>query len=249
MRERNCITTIVVEDSNLAREGLIELLSAYPTIKIVGEAEHPDTALRLIKELKPELLFLDIHMPGQTGFDLLAQLDYDPLIIFTTAYSEYAIRSFEFQTIDYLLKPISEVRLTQSIEKLQSRLETSSLDREAERMAPDHRLFVKDKDECHIVSLAEILYFESCKNYVRLFFGDQSAFIKKSLSQVEQRLPASHFFRCSRKHIINLHKVAGIEESLNEGLIVTISGYKENSAKKVDVSRRSAVKLKQILSF
>ena len=109
---------IVVEDSRLAREGLVRMLGAFPEIEVVGQAEHPDSALVLIAAARPDVIFLDIHMPGATGFELLAALDYLPRIVFTTAYSEYAIRSFDYNTVDYLLKPISHERLATAVRKL-----------------------------------------------------------------------------------------------------------------------------------
>lgn len=235
---------IVVEDSDLAREGLVEMLADFPQIEIVGDAEHPDSAAELIDNEHPDLIFLDIHMPGETGFDLLARIDYDPLVIFTTAYSEYAIRSFEFQTVDYLLKPIAQSRLAQAIEKLEIYRTEPTGEQENRKLQPEHRLLVKDKDECHLVALANIRYFESCKNYVRLFFEDKSAFIKKSMNQIEERLPEAVFFRCNRQFIINLNAIETIEEWLNEGFIVTL-----NDGKKIEVSRRNASKLKSMLSF
>lgn len=235
---------VVVEDSTLAREGLIDMLREFPQITIVGDAEHPDSAALLVEQEHPDLLFLDIHMPGQSGFDLLSQIDYDPLVIFTTAYSEYAIRSFEFQTVDYLLKPITPVRLSQAISKLELfRPEAESADKN-QKLQPEHRLLVKDNSECHLVALSKIRYFESCKNYVRLFFDNNSAFIKKSMNQVEERLPEELFFRCSRQFIINLNEIDAIEEWLNDGFIVTLS-----DGKKIEVSRRNASKLKSMLSI
>ena len=108
----------VVEDSEFAREGLVSMLAAYPDLELICAADHTDTALAVLGETPADVLFLDIHMPGSSGFELLANLGYAPLVIFTTAYSEYAIRSFDFNTVDYLLKPISRQRLDQAIAKL-----------------------------------------------------------------------------------------------------------------------------------
>lgn len=235
---------IVVEDSDLAREGLMEMLAEFVQIELVGSADHPDSAIELIEKQHPDLIFLDIHMPGESGFDLLGRMDYDPLVIFTTAYSEYAIRSFEFQTVDYLLKPITQHRLAQAIDKLELYRTERVAETKNQQLQADHRLLVKDRDECHLVALTSIRYFESCKNYVRLFFDDKSAFIKKSMNQVEERLPPTLFFRCNRQFIINLNAIAAIEEWLNDGFIVTL-----NDGKKIEVSRRNASKLKAMLSF
>ncbi|HEY0589912.1 MAG TPA: LytTR family DNA-binding domain-containing protein [Pseudoduganella sp.] len=230
---------IVVEDSRLAREGLVRMLREFPELDVVGDADHPDSALELIRASRPELLFLDIHMPGASGFDLLERLDYAPRIIFTTAYSEHAIRSFDFHTVDYLVKPIRRERLAAAIAKLPA---TASASKPA--LDIDSRLFIKDGERCHLVALHTIRYIESCKNYVQVFFEGKSAYLKKPLADVEERLPARHFFRISRQHIVNLRAVTGIEETINCGYRLTL-----DDGKVLEVSRRNASELKDLLSF
>ncbi len=234
---------IVVEDSRLAREGLIKMLHAYPELQVVAAADHSVNALALIQEHQPDVVFLDIHLPGESGFDLLEKLDYTPQIIFTTAYSEYAIRSFDYNTIDYLLKPISDERLKIAIDKLS----INNKEPEAVPKPPldiNSRMFVKDGDKCHLVQLESIRYFESCKNHVRIFFGSDNAFVKKSLNSIEERLPKKHFFRVNRQYVVNLHAIVSIEEAINDGYEITM-----NDGKTLEVSRRNAVELKDILSF
>lgn len=234
---------IVVEDSRLAREGLIKMLQAYPELQVVAAADHSVNALALIQEHQPDVVFLDIHLPGESGFDLLEKLECTPQIIFTTAYSEYAIRSFDYNTIDYLLKPISDERLKIAIDKLS----INSKEPEAAPKPPlefSSRMFVKDGDKCHLVQLESIRYFESCKNHVRIFFGKENAFVKKSLNSIEERLPKKHFFRVNRQYVVNLHAIVSIEESINDGYEITM-----NDGKTLEVSRRNAVELKDILSF
>jgi two-component system LytT family response regulator len=233
---------IVVEDSRLAREGLINMLQAYPELKVVAAADHSVNALALIQEHQPDVVFLDIHLPGESGFDLLEKLDYTPQIIFTTAYSEYAIRSFDFNTIDYLLKPISDERLKIAIDKLSINKETAVAHKPP--LDINSRMFVKDGDRCHLVHLESIRYFESCKNHVRIFFGKDNAFVKKSLNSIEERLPKKHFFRVNRQYVVNLHAIVSIEEAINDGYEITM-----NDGKTLEVSRRNAVELKDILSF
>lgn len=235
--------TMIIEDSRLAREGLARMLGQFSQLELVATANHPDEALPLIAEHKPELLFLDIHMPGSTGFDLLEQLDYQPKIIFTTAYSEHAIRSFEFNTVDYLLKPINHERLSQAITKLSSHNE-AAIPEVKPTLEPKDKIFVKDGDHCHLITLEKIRYIESCKNYVRLYFEDTSVFLKKSLNQVEDRLPKRLFFRANRQFIINLHAISAIEESISEGYEVTM-----NNGIQVEISRRQANELKSLLSL
>jgi two-component system LytT family response regulator len=233
---------IVVEDSRLAREGLINMLQAYPELKVVASADHSVNALALIQEHQPDVIFLDIHLPGESGFDLLEKLDCTPQIIFTTAYSEYAIRSFDFNTIDYLLKPISDERLKIAIDKLSINKETAATKKPP--LDINSRMFVKDGEKCHLVHLESIRYFESCKNHVRIFFNNDNAFVKKSLNSIEERLPKKHFFRVNRQYVVNLHAIVSIEEAINDGYEITM-----NDGKTLEVSRRNAVELKDILSF
>ncbi|MES2899083.1 MAG: LytTR family DNA-binding domain-containing protein [Pseudomonadota bacterium] len=233
---------VVVEDSRLAREGLVRMLAEFPELSLVGQAEHPDSALVLIRATRPDVIFLDIHMPGASGFDLLAMLDYTPRIVFTTAYADYAIRSFDFNTVDYLLKPISAERLAAAVAKLRGEAQESDVT--PAPLSMDSKIFVKDGERCHLVSLAAIHYIESCKNYVQIFFGKERAYVKKSLNSVEQRLPASHFFRANRQCVINLQEIKSIEESISLGYDVTM-----NDGRVVEISRRNAAELKDRLSF
>jgi two-component system LytT family response regulator len=240
---------IVVEDSRLAREGLIRMLKDFPAIEVIGQAEHPVTALALIQQLRPDVLFLDIHMPGESGFDLLEKLDYTPRIIFTTAYSDYAIRSFDYNTVDYLLKPISQDRLALAINKLLEKQDSSEQggDETAvkkEVLEINSKIFVKDGERCFLISLDTIQYIESSKNYVQIFFENKKAYVKKSLNSIEERLPKKHFFRASRQHIVNLQAISKIEESMSEGYKITMI-----DGKVLEISRRNATELKELLSF
>ena len=250
---------IVVEDSRLAREGLVRMLKDYPELTVVGQADHAGSALTLVNETHPDVIFLDIHMPGGTGFDLLEKLSYLPQIIFTTAYSEHAIRSFDFNTIDYLLKPISKERLTIAVNKLLARTNSNNNDTDTEDetqsdndknqtvkdpLEGHSKLLVKDGDHCFLIRLDTIRYIESQKNYVQLFFEDNKAFVKKSLNSIEARLPKSIFFRANRQYVVNLQEIRRIEESISDGFVVTMSDGKE-----LEISRRNAIELKELLSF
>ncbi len=234
--------TIVVEDSRLAREGLLKMLGGFPDLDIVGAADHPQPAMDLIESHKPDVLFLDIHMPGESGFDLLDKLDYKPKVIFTTAYSEYAYKSFEYNAIDYLLKPISLERLNEAVLKLS--VEQGSAQEPTQLLEIESKMFIKDGDDCHLVTLSSIRYFESCKNYVRVYFDDKNAFVKKALNSIEQRLPAQRFFRVSRQYVVNLFEIQNIDEGVGDGYSLTMS-----DGKVIDVSRRNATELKNLLSF
>ncbi len=235
--------TIVVEDSRIAREGLVRMLGAFPELHVVGQADHPETALTLIAQTQPDVIFLDIHMPGASGFELLEKLVYRPRIIFTTAYSEYAIKSFDYNTIDYLLKPISPTRLAQAVAKLMAAPEELTPEQKPP-LEMNSQIFIKDNDKCFLVTLESIRYIESCKNYVRIFFDDKSAFIKKSLNQVEERLPSRFFFRANRQFIVNLRSIVAIEEAIHDGYDITM-----DNGTRIEVSRRQAADLKELLSL
>lgn len=237
---------LIIEDSRLARDGLARMLSVYPELDIVGKAADAHEAKALIEKTKPEVLFLDIHMPGKTGLELLEELDELPKIIFTTAYSEYAIKSFEYPTIDYLLKPISQERLAVAVNKLlnESPAPLQAPSAPTRRLALSSKIFIKDGDACHLVALDDIYYIESCKNYVRAFFDNQKAFVRKNMTQIEEVLPSDVFFRASRQGIINLNHIQRIEASVGDGYEVTLT-----NGVVAEVSRRNAAKLKEMLSF
>jgi len=249
---------VVVEDSRLAREGLVRMLKEYPELTIVGQADNINGALTLVNEHRPEVIFLDIQMPGGSGFELLEKLNYLPRIVFTTAYSEYAIRSFDFNTVDYLLKPISKQRLNSAISKLlhvqphdevaeQPEINDGSEVNKPAKKPPlemNSKIFIKDGDRCYLIKLESICYIESQKNYVQIFFEGQKAFVKKSLNLIEERLPQSMFFRVSRQHIVNLQEIQKIEESIGDGYNILMSDGKE-----LEVSRRNASALKELLSL
>jgi two-component system LytT family response regulator len=180
---------------------------------------------------------------------LLEKLDYTPRIIFTTAYSDYAIRSFDYNTVDYLLKPISQDRLALAINKLLEKQDSSEQggDETAvkkEVLEINSKIFVKDGERCFLISLDTIQYVESSKNYVQIFFENKKAYVKKSLNSIEERLPKKHFFRASRQHIVNLQAISKIEESMSEGYKITMI-----DGKVLEISRRNATELKELLSF
>jgi two-component system LytT family response regulator len=218
------------------------MLGAYPELNVIGDAENAAAAFAVISRLRPDVIFLDINMPGRSGFDLLQSLDYSPHIIFTTAHSEYAIRSFDFNTIDYLLKPISRERLDKAIAKLP--LVENDTGDVNELLDIRSKIFIKDGGRCHLIDLADIHLFESCKNHAIIHFEKGKTAVKKSLNTIEQRLPSQHFFRVSRQYIVNLSIVASIDEWVNDGFKLTLSTGKE-----IEVSRRHATRLKELLSI
>lgn len=242
---------IIVDDERLARNELKRLLENFPKINIIGEAANADEAIQLIDELHPDLLFLDIQMPGKTGFDLLSELEgYVPEVIFTTAYDEYAIKAFEFNALDYLLKPIELHRLSEAVQKVEEEIqhqqERTETAKEGIKVLGDNdQVFVKDGEKCWFVRLGKVRLFESMGNYVRLYFDDQKPLVLKSLNALEERLDSKVFFRANRKHIINLQFIDKIEPWFSGGLQVTLRG----SGEKIEISRRQAIRFKELLSL
>jgi two-component system LytT family response regulator len=242
-------TAIVIDDERLARNELKKLLAEYPEVEVIGEAANVDEAIKLIEELMPDLIFLDIQMPAKTGFDLLAELDNVPSVIFTTAHDEYALKAFEVNALDYLLKPIDPKRLSDAIQKLivlDEREESANESRVENRsfLSDNDQVFVKDGEKCWFVKLSEIRLFESVGNYARVFFGANKPLILKSLNSLEERLDQKTFFRANRKHIVNLRMIEKVEPFFNGGLLLEIRG-----GEKIEVSRRQAVRFKEMMSL
>jgi two-component system LytT family response regulator len=238
---------LIVDDERLARKELMSLLADYKEIEIVGEATNVDDAFEKIAQLQPDLLFLDIQMPGKTGFDLLEMLETVPDVIFTTAYDEYALKAFEVNALDYLLKPIQVERLNESIKKLIKSKTKGEKDEVApvqKKLGINDQVFVKDGEKCWFVRLKDIRLFESDGNYIKIYFDNVKPMIHKSLNALDERLDDRTFFRASRKHIINLNWVEGIENWFNGGLMVMLKG-----GDKVEVSRRQAAKFKEMMSL
>lgn len=234
---------LVIDDERLARKELIKLLDEYATMNVVDEAANADEAIELIEKHNPDLLFLDIQMPGKTGFELLEMLDTVPKVIFTTAYDEYALKAFEVNALDYLLKPIDPDRLKESLDKLE-KVETKPEVTESRKLGLQDQVFVKDGDRCWFVKLGNVRYFESDGNYIKVFFDNVRPMIHKSLNALDEKLNDRDFFRASRKHIINLSWVEDIETWFNGGLMVKLRG-----GDKLEVSRRQAAKFKERMSL
>ena len=223
-------------------------MQEFPEIEVVDEAANADEGLSKIDSLHPDLLFLDIQMPGKTGFDMLSELDRAPYVIFTTAYDEYALRAFEVNALDYLLKPIEPRRLADAIQKLhvaeakENHISTEGINQGI--LSEQDQVFVKDGERRWFVKLSEIRLFESVGNYAKVFFGNNKPLILKSLNALEERLDPKFFFRANRKHIINLRLIDKIEPYFNGGLLLELKG-----GEKIEVSRRQTVKFKEMMSL
>ena len=242
---------LVIDDERLARKELINLLSQFDQVEVVGEANNVDDAKEKIESLSPDVVFLDIQMPEKTGFDLLEELDIVPHVIFTTAYDEYALKAFQVNALDYLLKPVEQKRLGEAIERLQKKLsesaekhEESASARQGYKLGLNDQVFVKDGDRCWFVKLSNVRLFESDGNYIKVYFDNNKPMIHKSLNALDERLDEKSFFRASRKHIINLSWVEAIEPWFNGGLVVTLKG-----GDRIEVSRRQAARFKDMMSL
>lgn len=233
------MTVLIIDDERSAREEVKRALSAYPSIEIVGEAQNADEARQEIQLKKPDLIFLDIQMPGESGFELLASLNEVPEVIFTTAFDQYAVKAFEINALDYLMKPIRDERFAMAI----ARVTEKGKKQEAEKLTlPANRtIFIKDGERCYFVKLTEVYLIESMDNYARLYFGDQKAFLKTSLNQLTEKLDETVFFRISRTHIVNLNYIREIFSMPKGKLRIALK-----SGELLDVSDRQSVKFKLI---
>jgi two-component system, LytTR family, response regulator len=225
---------LIVDDERIARQELLRLLTAHPEIDVAGEARTGEEALELIERLEPDVVFLDVRMPGMSGFDLLLNLDSVPQVIFTTAYDEYALKAFEVNALDYLLKPVAPARLAAAVAKLRPRVGRTCLE----------RVFVKDGDRCWLVRVADIFLLESEGNYTRIHFARERPLVQRSLAALQERLDPSVFFRAGRKHIVNLKWVERIEPAIGGNLLVVLRG-----GTTVEMSRRQSVRFREALSL
>jgi len=238
--------TIIIDDERLARKELFTLLEEFDQIEVVAEAANADEAIAAIEQYKPDLIFLDIQMPGKSGFELLDSIEFVPHVIFVTAFDEYAMKAFEVNALDYLLKPVESERLAEAIRKVEKRLmpENQSTFQKQSLLGPNDRIFLKDGEKCWFVTLNEVRLFESEGNYVRVYFKNFKPLILKSLNSLEEKLDERTFFRASRKHIVNLQWVEHIETWFNGGLRVTLK-----DSTQLEVSRRQAARFKELLSL
>ena len=243
------MTAMIIDDERLARQELKKLLIDYPEIEVIAEASNAREGIEKIEQLQPGLIFLDIQMPDKNGFDLLSELNRSPQVIFTTAFDEFALKAFEVNALDYLLKPIEPKRLGDALQKLRFPEETETASRshrtsQRSLLTENDQVFVKDGERCWFVPLHDIRLFESVGNYAKVYFGAHKPLILKSLNALEERLDDKTFFRANRKHIINLRLIEKIEPYFNGGLLLELKG-----GEKIEVSRRQTVKFKEMMSL
>jgi two-component system LytT family response regulator len=226
---------LLIDDERLARAELRRLLAAHPEVQIVGEAANAADGVAQINALKPDLIFLDVQMPGGSGFDMLAALDEAPQVIFTTAFDQYALQAFEVNALDYLQKPIQAARMAAALQRCAARHQ------QAIASATPKKLFIKDGERCWFVALQDIRLFESDGNYTRVYFGHHQPLMLRSLNQLEERLDPQQFFRASRRHIVNLDFVERATSNEAGGLHLALAGQLS-----VEVSRRRTVQFKAL---
>jgi len=239
------LKVILIDDERLARSELKRLLEDFPDVEVIGEATNANEGLEKIETLNPDLIFLDIQMPGKSGFDMLTHLEKAPHVIFVTAYDEFALKAFDVNALDYLMKPVEPRRLADALMKVRQKDEEEMLSYNNRGLLGEHdQVFVKDGERCWFVKLSEVRLFESVGNYAKVFFGTNKPLILKSLNALEERLDEKIFFRANRKHIINLRMIEKIEPYFNGGLLLDLIG-----GEKIEVSRRQAVKFKEMMSL
>ncbi|MEM6831285.1 MAG: response regulator [Bacteroidota bacterium] len=234
---------IIIDDERLARKELSSLLENHPEVNIVDEAVNADEALEKIATHDPDVIFLDVQMPGKTGFEMLESMERVPQVIFTTAYDEFALKAFDFNALDYLLKPIQAERLSESIQKVQTKVGRKEINK-SQKLGSNDQVFVKDGDKCWFVRLADVRLFESDGNYIKVYFENFKPMIHKSLNALDERLDDRTFFRASRKHIVNLGWVESIDTWFNGGLLVKLKG-----GEKIEVSRRQSARFREMMSL
>ncbi|HXM02098.1 MAG TPA: LytTR family DNA-binding domain-containing protein [Chthoniobacterales bacterium] len=233
---------LIIDDERLARAEVRRLLDDFNWVKVVGEAENAEQALALIQAQQPDLLFLDVQMPGKTGFDLIEEIRGDmPRIIFTTAYDEFALRAFEVNALDYLMKPITPDRFAAALARVR---EEQIAPADQSPLRSSDQVFVRDGERCWFIPVSKVRLLESEGNYTRVRFENQSPLIYRSLSTLEQRLPAEDFFRINRQQVVNLHFIEKIETWFSHGLKIWLKGGEE-----CEVSRRAARAFRQKLSL
>lgn len=228
---------LIVDDERLARNELRRLLGLHADIQIAGEAANADQAEARLRGGDIDVMFLDIQMPGATGFDLLERLERVPAVIFTTAYDQYAVRAFDVNALDYLLKPIRPERLSTALAKVRETRSTP-------KRPPRDRVFLRDGERCWIVAVVDIALLEAEGNYTRVFFGQERPLIRTSLQALESRVDPAVFFRASRRHLVNLRHVEAIDDDVGDSYVVRLRG-----GHSIAVSRRQSRKLRETLSL
>lgn len=240
------LRVLIVDDTRLARQELRTLLADLPDIELLGEADDVPAAQAAIARLRPDLVLLDIQMPSGTGFDVIDGLDSAPLVVFTTAYDQYAVRAFEANALDYLVKPVDASRLAAALQRARARLPEMPWLGAAPRglLGADDQVFLREGERCWFVALREISRIVVDGNYARVWFRNECALLARSLSALEARLDPALFFRANRNTLVNLRAVKAIDLAVNDGFELEL---KDGS--RIEVSRRQSRELRERLAL
>jgi len=252
----NEIRIMIVEDERPARDLLRTYLQEFSDLEIIGEFDNGFDGLKAINELKPDAIFLDVQMPKLTGFEMLEVLEHHPEVIFTTAYDQFAIRAFERNAVDYLLKPFSKDRFRGAISKLRSRMESqsddvskeTSIEKIRQHLAQSddklHRVVIKKSGKIHVISTSDINFLEAQDDYV-MIYTDEGKFLKQqTMKYFEQHLDSQQFVRVHRSYIANITCIERIEPYEKSNFILILK-----DGNKVPVSRSGMQVLKENLDF
>ena len=236
------ISCYLLDDEPLAVAELHSMLRQDKRLDVLGQETNPKNALSDIEELDIDLLFLDINMPELNGFQFLEKLSSVPEVIFITAYDEYAIKAFEVNALDYLLKPLNPQRLRESVEKAIGKIESTN--EASEKLGIEQRIFIKDGEQCHFVPIPEIEWLESVGNYVQVYYFKGRPLLHRSLNYMEERLPSELFFRANRQQMFNLNFVSNILPHFNSSLQVLLK-----NGQKLEMSQRQSSRFKQMMGI
>lgn len=247
------IRTLIIEDEEPARDLLKTFLSSFEEIDLIGECNDGFSGLKAINEMQPDLVFLDIQMPRLTGFELIELLDEMPEIIFTTAYDEFALKAFDLNAVDYLMKPFSKQRLRQAVDKVVERFKskTSSknevqklVEQMQERSKPLERIVVKSGSKIHVIPIEAIEQIEAQDDYVMIHSAEGRFMKKETMTALEQNLPEDQFLRIHRSHIVNINQIQRIEQYGKENYLLILK-----NGNSVSVSKSRIKDLKRELDF
>lgn len=241
------VTAFIADDEGIARNGLREMLGVFEWIGCVGEAANGPAAVEGINRLKPDLVFLDIQMPGMLGTDVLRAVQHQPFVVFTTAFAQHAVTAFELGALDYLLKPFGSVRLAGAMERVRSALgeptTTPALDRLSEALSrgPMSRLFVRSGRAITPVAVSDVVWLEAQGDYVAAHTMRAQHLLHLSLNRLESRLDPARFSRIHRAHIVNLDHVASFRRLGKDHLVAEL-----RDGTRLDVSRGRAKELRRL---
>ncbi|MFV0594058.1 MAG: LytR/AlgR family response regulator transcription factor [Draconibacterium sp.] len=245
------LRTIIVEDEELARNLMKTFLSDIESVEIIAECENGFEGVKMINELKPDLVFLDIQMPKITGFEMLELLEHKPQIIFATAYDQFALKAFEYNAADYLLKPYSKDRLAEAVAKVEERIQTEGRESDVAEKVSEFpresfldRVVVKDRNKIHIAPVDAIRYIESMDDYVMIYTTEGRWMKQKTMKYFESALNPKDFIRIHRSYIVKVDEISEIQQYEKESYVVIL-----HDKTKLKVSKTGYKNLKEILNF